>query len=142
MYLGVNVEGLEAYHVPTEVEPAEFYEITLRFDLRYSIDKKLSFAKDHLMACKESTWHVEKIHKIGINRKFFPKYLRAYDAYQAGATNLEIAKFLWPELKIVLDKSKYDTNNSKDANEQLAQRATTKGRELVMGGYKELLRIL
>lgn len=126
-------------YVPVEVEPAEYHEITLRFDLRYSIDKQLSFAKDHLMACKKS---VKKIPKEGINREFFPKYLRAYDAYQAGAKNIEIAYFLWPERKIVLDKSIYDTDNSKDSSEQLAQRATTKGRELVMGGYKKLLRIL
>lgn len=131
---------------PTEPEPEEFHEMTLRFDLRYSIDTQLYHAKDYLIerkkALKEGILPIEEIRKRGINRNFLPKYLRAYDAYLAGATNLEIAKYLWPERKIQINKSKYDANNSKDANEQLAQRAATKGIELVMGGYKEFLRIV
>jgi len=126
-------------------EPEEIFETTLRFDLRYSIDTQIKHAEDHLKRLKDDLEQgvlpIEKIRKKGINRTYFPQYLRAYDAYQAGATDLEIAKYLYPERKIVLSSSKYNSRHTTDSDKQKAHRAVTNGKRLVIGGYKKLLKL-
>ena len=82
--------------VPDEIEPENPYEYTLRFDLRYSIDKQLLEANEMLQAEKDSRFAIlsdEMMrYSAGVNIEKLPMYLRAYDAKQAGATYLEIGK--------------------------------------------------
>lgn len=118
-------------------EPEDWFEMTLRFDLRYSIDKQLEDAKI-LMQEKISIldyiqpdYPYQDWKKIrgstGIKLKNLPMYLRAYDAKQTGATFLEIGKALQPHL---------DEDNAK----QQAYNAFLKAEELVNGGYRELMK--
>lgn len=137
-----DVEKNEFFELPPEKQ--ERFEETLRFDLRYSIDKQLQYAKDYLMRCKECQLNgvlpFKEERKKGINRKNLPQYLRAYDAHRAGASLIETAKYIFPERKIS-SHSKYDSNHDRSSNGQLAYRAVLTGRKLVKGGYKDLLEL-
>jgi len=117
--------------VPHEIEPENPYEYTLRFDLRYSIDKQLLEAKEILQGKKDSRFSIlsdEMMrYSAGVNIDNLPMYLRAYDAKQAGATYLEIGKELYPKI-------------DQDGAKQRAYNAFKKADELVQGGYRELMK--
>ncbi|MCE7915747.1 MAG: DUF2285 domain-containing protein [Nitrosomonas sp. PRO4] len=118
-------------------EPESWYEMTLRFDLRYSIDKQLENAKilmqekisisDYIQPDYPDQDWIRIRGSTGIKLKNLPMYLRAYDAKQTGATFLEIGKTLQPHL---------DEDNAK----QQAYNAFLKAKDLVYGGYRELMK--
>lgn len=118
----------------------------LLFDLRYSIDRQLDLAKELLKQRKEERKSgllpLEKIRrKKGFRSNLFPRYIQAYDALQVGASNLEIAKHVFPERKVELKRTEYDRNNARNSNEMVASRAVKAGEKLVNGGYKNLLKL-
>lgn len=117
--------------IPHQIEPEDPYEYTLRFDLRYSIDKQLLEAKEILQGKKQSRFHIleDKMmrYSAGVNIDNLPMYLRAYDAKQAGFTYLEIGKELFPTI-------------DQDGAKQRAFNAFKKGEELVQEGYRELMK--
>ncbi|WP_394807504.1 transcriptional regulator domain-containing protein [Nitrosomonas sp.] len=118
------------------VKPDSIFEITLRFDLRYSVKEQLEKAKKILMSYKEGLKEnslfpdlkneiVRTSKSIQIEK--LPKYLRAYDARQDGATELEIGKEFYP-------------GTTEDSAKQKAHNACKKAKELVYGGYRELMK--
>ncbi len=118
--------------VSIESEPENDFEVTLRFDIRHSIDKQLIDAKEILQIIRYnwSPLHDEMIrHSSGIQMDKLPIYLRVYDAKQAGITYVKIGEELYSDEALDLDNAK-----------QRAYNAFKKAEELVQGGYRELIK--
>lgn len=136
-YLPSRNGWIETQCEPIKPPPEESHEITLRFDLRYSIDIQLENAKLLMQEQKDildflqPDYPYEDWRKIrestGIKYKNLPFYLRTYDARKAGATFAEIGKKL---------RSYLDEDNAK----QQAYNAYIKAEELVNCGYRELMK--
>lgn len=130
---------------PREPEPEDWFEMTLRFDLRYSLDKQLDNAKILLqkgVSLLDLTQPDYPYHDwgkirgaIGIQIENLPTYLRVYDGRQAGATYLEIGKELFRD-EIENHDIALDPENAK----QRAANAFKKAQELVQRGYRELMK--
>lgn len=120
------------------VEPEGRFEITLRFDCRYSIEKQLEEAKrillDYKEGLKEHALFPDLKNEIVIDRKSIqinklPMYLRVYDGKQSGETFSEIGKVIFRS-----------TEQSASADKTRAFNAFNKAKELVNGGYRELIK--
>ncbi|MCC4114658.1 DUF2285 domain-containing protein [Aromatoleum toluclasticum] len=126
--------------VPSEVEllhgfegADEWYERSIRFDLRKPIDRQIEEAQRILLFEREEirrerdfpTVSAPKIHK----RKL-PEYLRAFDAASVSATVAEIAEWMYPKLPRQLPR---------DAGITRAEHAVRQGRWYVQRGYFELM---
>lgn len=109
--------------------------VTIRFDLRFSVEKQIDRAQEILLEriedLSQSNFPLERIKSGGKHRDFLPKYLRAFDANWQGATNAEIGKKLFPK--------KYG-EESGDSLKAAVRRAIANGTNLVNGGYKDLLK--
>jgi hypothetical protein len=130
-----------------EPEPEDWFEMTLRFDLRYSLDRQLDNAKillqekasilDFLQPDYPYHEWERKRGAIGIQIRNLPIYLRVYDGRQAGAKFDEIGEELYrdeienPDPDIALDL--------KNA-EKRARDAFKNAIKLIEGGYKELMK--
>lgn len=106
-------------------------QITLRFDLRYSIDQQIEETKQLLIAMKEEI-QPELIRKSGPQKPKLPVFLRTFDAITAGATHREIAEKLFPHLDNALTRDPGITRvvYAKEAAEEL----------ITSKGYKDLLK--
>jgi hypothetical protein len=132
----LQIEGADATgYIPPISDPDEIHHVTLRFDLRYSIDKQLERAKEYIELqqehLRETGGEIDLIRATGPQLHKLPYYLRAFDADCAGATLSEIGEILFPEKRHELRL---------ESMIQSAHRAVKGGNELVYGGYKELIR--
>jgi hypothetical protein len=132
----LQIEGVDAAgYIPPMPVPDEIHHVTLRFDLRYSIDKQFERAKEYIKFqqeyLKEIGDETDLIRATGPQLHKLPLYLRAFDADCAGATLSEIGKVLFPEKRHELGL---------DSMRQSAYSAVKEGKELVSGGYKDLIR--
>lgn len=115
---------------PSHDEPEH---VTLRFDLRYSIDEQLKKANETLLFWRDHLkngaipYPLDKIQSKNHTGKL-PLYLRAFDAVLAGVTGREIGETLFSE--------KSDVDDMISA----AWYAADKGKEYVNGKYKDLIR--
>lgn len=117
------------------VKPDNIFEVTLRFDCRYAIEKQLEEAKEILLQNREGLIkhslfpdlknEIVKDSK-GIQIGKLPFYLRAYDGWLGGATLIDIGEAIF-------------VGTDKDAIKQMASRACENGRRLVYGGYRKLV---
>jgi len=118
-------------YVTDEIEPENPYEYTLRFDLRYSIEKQLLEAAEILQGRKDLRFSIlsdEMMrYSAGVKIENLPMYLRAYDGKQARATYQEIGEELYPRI-------------DEEVAKQRAFNAFKKAKELVQGGYRELMK--
>lgn len=110
------------------IEPNNIFEVTLRFDCRYSIEKQLNEAKEILLQNREGLREHAPLVKNSksIRIKNLPSYLRAYDGWVSGATLTDI-------------KETISSGTDKDAIRQSGFRACENGKKLVYGGYRELI---
>jgi hypothetical protein len=141
--LGPNIE-MPPYHLQIEKliddsgyvsplpPPDELEHVTLRFDLQYGIDAQLERAKEillywrgHLENEPMSYPLVQKQTKL--HRSKFPEYLRAFDAAFIGADLYEIGETLYPH-------KEYESAKAS------AGYAVEGGKDLVNGGYKDIIR--
>lgn len=117
------------------VKPDNMFEVTLRFDCRYSIEKQLKEAKEILLQNREGLIKhslfpdlkneiVKDSKSIQINKLSF--YLRAYDGKQSGATLIDIRKTIF-------------RGTEENADKQKADRAYENALRLVHGDYRELI---
>lgn len=113
-------------------DPDGYEHITLRFDLRFGIDKQIEDAKAFLMERRE-TLDVEKVQSSGKLPSGLPKYLRAFDANLVGAKPSIFGLKLYP------DKT---SKSAGDALKTAVSRAVKKGKKLVNGDYKNLFKYL
>lgn len=117
------------------IEPDRREHVTLRFDLRYSIDRQIEDAKSFLMDMLEhyrtGPFPFERCQAAAPRRTELPKYLRAFDADAAGANRRELGLMLYPEK---------NDEQSTDALKAAVSRAINAGKALVAGAYKELLK--
>ncbi|QOJ19714.1 MAG: DUF2285 domain-containing protein [Gammaproteobacteria bacterium] len=140
-------EEVEIESKPIEPEPEDWFEMTLRFDLRYSLDKQLDNAKillqervsilDYLQPDYPYHEWEKKRGAIGIQIRNLPMYLRAYDGRKAGDKFDQIGEELYrneienPDPDLALDQ--------KNA-EKRARDAYKNAIKLIEGGYKELMK--
>jgi hypothetical protein len=132
----LQIEGVDATgYIPPMPAPDEIHHVTLRFDLRYSIDKQLEKAKEYFKFqqeyLKEIGGETDLIRATGPQFHKLPFYLRAFDAHNAGAKLDEIGEILFPEKR---------HESGLDSMKQSAYSAVKEGKELVRGGYKDLIR--
>jgi hypothetical protein len=115
-------------------EPDRPEHVTLRFDLRHSIDVQLAEAKlflqEQLEYASSRLIPIERIQASGARNSELPKYLRAFDAALVGAKASEFGPVLYPEKAGA---------ESADAMKAAANRAVRAGKALVDGGYRSLL---
>lgn len=120
------------------VKPDNMFEVTLRFDLRYSIEKQLKEAEKILLhykeGLKEHALFPDLKNEIVIDRKSIqtrnlPMYLRVYDGRQSGETFSEIGRVIFR-----------GTEKSASADKTKASNAFNNGKKLVNGGYRELIK--
>lgn len=120
------------------VKPDSMFEVTLRFDLRYSIEKQIKEAEKILLhskeGLKEHALFPDLKNKIVIDRKSIqikklPMYLRVYDGMQSGET--------FPEIGMVIFRS---TKQSASADKTRAFNAFNNAKKLINGGYRELIK--
>lgn len=118
------------------VKPDGMFEITLRFDFRYSVEKQLDEAKKILMSykegLKENCLFPDLKNEIvstskSIQIKKLPIYLRVYDGRQGGAAFPDIGKVIF-------------RGTDENVDKQRAFNAFKKAQELVQGGYRELMK--
>ena len=128
--------------LPEEVfdnSPDRFGEVTMRFDLRYPIDRQIEFSKQLLMQRLEQIEEECSLRGKKFDKRFAPKthknklpeYLRAYDAFSSGARTAEVAEVLYPHLDRML---------TRDPGITKAENAIKVGRSLVEGGYYDMMR--
>ncbi|SFN69609.1 Uncharacterized conserved protein [Nitrosospira briensis] len=108
--------------------------VTLRFDLRYGIDKQLKKAKEALKLWKDHLENGPTPYQLDKEQSKNHKnqlrgYLRAFDADLAGAFPQEIGKRLFPK------------DIDIEARRKKAARAVKLGKDLVNGAYKNLIRL-
>lgn len=132
----LQIEGVDATgYSPPIPDPDELHHVTLRFDLRYSIDEQLRKAKEYIKFQQEHLKvigdEVDLIRATGPQLHKLPFYLRAFDADCAGATLSEIGESLFPEKCHGMGL---------DSMKQSAYAAVKEGKALVNGGYKDLIR--
>ncbi|MDP3279955.1 MAG: DUF6499 domain-containing protein [Nitrosomonas sp.] len=118
------------------IKPDSMFETTLRFDLRYSVEKQLEEAKKILMSYKEGLKEnylfpdlkneIVRTSK-SIQPEKLPQYLRAYDGRQSGATFSYIGEVIF-------------RGGVENVGKQRAYKASEKAEELVQGGYRELMK--
>lgn len=123
------------FYNPSWPTPDKAHHLTLRFDLRYRIDRQLKKAKEYIEFWQEHLddigEEVDLIQATGPQLRKLPVYLRAFDADCSGATYSEIGEILFPEKRHDLGL---------DSLKQSAYSAVKEGTELVNGGYKDLIR--
>ncbi|MBS0424647.1 MAG: DUF2285 domain-containing protein [Proteobacteria bacterium] len=134
---------------PTSIKPEteDWFEMTLRFDLRYSLDQQLDNAKillqervsqlDFLQP--DYPYHDWKRMRgaIGIQTRNLPIYLRVYDGRQTGAKFAEIGEELYrDEIENSDPEKALDQKNA----EKRAREAFKNATRLMQGGYKELMK--
>lgn len=118
-------------YVPPAPSPDECGQVTLRFDLRFDIDKQIARAKEIIQERKDNSLDLEKLRASTPRKKELLKYLRAFDARTVGTSYEDIGAKLYPEK---------NGKNSNDAMKQSAYRAAVAGKYLVEFGYKTLLK--
>lgn len=140
-----EAENIEATSI--KPEPEEWFEITLRFDLRYSLEQQLDNAKNLLQERvsqldflqPDYPYHDwERIRgTIGLQIKNMPIYLRVYDGRQAGAKFYEIGEELYRDkIENPNPEKALDQKNA----EKRAREAFKNATRLMLGGYKELMK--
>lgn len=127
--------------VPPSPAPDRQENVTLRFDVGYSIQRQIEEAEAILRA---HLAHMENGLSAQINGGFdrvraatsakekLPVYLRAFDADLAGVGPRELAGKICP--------SKRNTSSSLRSADEYASRAIKAGKSLVDMGYKDLLK--
>lgn len=119
----------------TPIENDNEFTVTLRFDLRYPIDRQLEDAKEELHLTRDALIEngsfddlnsAQTIKKCKHHIKNFPIYLRAYDGKHAGASLSEIGKIIYPKLDPEISKKR-------------ASDAVKKATEYIQGEYKTLI---
>lgn len=118
-------------YVPPAPSPDECGQVTLRFDLRFNIDKQIARAKEIIQERKDNSDGLEKLKASPPHKTALLKYLRAFDARTVVASYEDIGAKLYPDKNI---------NNGNDARKQAAYRAAKAGKSLVEFGYKTLLK--
>lgn len=109
-------------------------QITLRFDVRYSIPAQIKLAEALLHEEKELArdhHQLEAVRKKGPQKEKFPDFLRCLDASNAGATTKEAAACIFPFLANELPR---------DPGITRTEYALSQAKKLVTGGYLGLLK--
>lgn len=115
--------------------------VTLRFDVRFNIDRQIEEAKailnDHLDNMKNGLFAeidggFDRIRSATPAKEKLPVYLRAFDACSMGVGPRELAGKICP--------SKRNTPSSLHSADGDASRAIKAGKSLVDMGYKDLLK--
>lgn len=115
---------------PSHDEPEH---VTLRFDLRYSIDEQLKKAKETLLDWRDHLkngplpYPLYKEEETKLHIPKLPEYLRAFDAAWTGANLYEIADTLFP-------------NKECDSAKDSAKYAVEGGKGFVDYRYKDIIR--
>ena len=111
--------------------PDEFHHLTLRFDLRFNLERQLEEALDILNAHKVRV-DGQRIRATSRRWANLPLVLRAFDAKHTGAGNREIARKLLP-------KKANDEKTLRSAEEEI-RRAISKGESMANDkGYVKLI---
>lgn len=117
------------------IDFGEVENVTLRFDVRYGIDRQLEKAKvmlmEHVQNIK-SGGNLVRVTSDAPNLTKLPVYLRAYDAFMAGAGPRALAAKICP-----LKNKDPQSLRSGDAE---ARRAILAGQALVNMGYVNLFK--
>lgn len=117
-------------------DPDEREQVTMRFDVRYSIPRQIEVAKGILSDHKRSQmdgWAGLQMTRASTSAKTkLPVYLRAYDAYVAGIGNREISRKICP--------GKASSGATLRSADEDTRRAIAAGIYLVNEGYVDLLK--
>lgn len=136
---GPDISGL----APPTPDPDERHHVTLRFDLRFEdLDGQLQRAREVLNERREMLldptigdpeFKATRASAVHVNK--LPAYLRAFDASQAGIKPRELALKLRPPAR----RAGSSGGEALKAADEEARRAIKAGRELVNGGYLDLM---
>lgn len=128
--LETDDDSLPVFYPPGD-KPAE---VTLRFDLRFPIDRQLEQARFLLTAALDhldTLGGVERFSAKGPQQRKLAEYLRAFDANAAGASKKDIAEVMYPSL---------DRDLTRDPGITRVEHAIAAGTDLVLRGYLDLMR--
>lgn len=119
--------------------PDEIEQVTMRFDVRYSIDRQIEAAKEILLDHRQSQNNrldgldrFQRKQSATPAKRKLPVYLRAYDAAIAGVGERELSRKICP--------GKSSSSSSLRSADEDARRAIAAGTDLVNGGYLALLK--
>ena len=131
--LQLHTTNVRGEFVPLPIDPDEAETMTIRFDVRHSIEKQLKYVEALLFDLRDSQMgYAEKVKAATPKKAKLPLYLRAFDADLTGVGPRAFAGKIFP------DKSN-NLSSQRSADEE-ARRAIKTGKELVNAGYKNLLR--